>query len=144
MIIHYSTNLNPDIAKISAACRNAEVILAVQIMKDTRPYVPALTMSLNNRTHVVGNTIIYPGPYARYLYVGKRMVNASTGKGPMYIPGVGYRWKKGTKLVPTDKPLHYTTTVHAKAGAMWMERSLKDNKEKWKNVGRKAVAEYGR
>lgn len=136
-------NIKPDISKITDACEAAEKIVAVQVMKDTRPYVPALTMSLNQRTRVVGHTIIYPGPYARYLYMGKRMVNAVTGKGPMKIPEVGYRYRKGTKLKATEQPLHYTTSVHAKAGANWAERSLKDNKQKWIDVAKKAVEQYG-
>lgn len=49
-------------------------ILAFQMAKDTEPYVPALTKSLSNRTLVLDDTVIYPGPYARFLYNGKIMV----------------------------------------------------------------------
>ena len=37
-------------------------------------------------------------PYARYLHEGKVMVNAVTGNGPMLIPGIGPRWRRGTQL----------------------------------------------
>ena len=42
----------------------AEHILALQIKKDTTPFVPALTGSLSTRTRVEEGTVIYPGPYA--------------------------------------------------------------------------------
>ena len=55
-------------AAIGKAATKAEHIVAVQAEKDTSPYVPFLTGSLDQRTQVVGNSIIYPGPYARFLY----------------------------------------------------------------------------
>ena len=58
----------------------AEHILALQIKKDTTPFVPALTGSLSTRTRVEEGTVIYPGPYARYLYYGKLMVDPETGR----------------------------------------------------------------
>ena len=85
--------------KLMQASSKAEHTLAIQIRKDTSPYVPALTGSLDTRTRIEGfsnaglgpgtggSTIVYPGPYARYLYYGKVMVDAATGKGPMRIVG---------------------------------------------------------
>lgn len=74
------TNLSEALAAaIGKAATRAEHIVAVQAAKDTSPYVPFLTGSLDERTRVSGNTIIYPGPYARYLYYGKVMVNPETG-----------------------------------------------------------------
>lgn len=64
---------------ISTACSKAEHVLAIQVAKDTAPFVPALTGSLTQRTKVDGSMIIYPGPYARFLYYGKVMVDPNTG-----------------------------------------------------------------
>lgn len=61
-------------------------------------------------------------PYARYLHEGKVMVNAKTGKGPPYIPNIGYRWHRGTQLRATDRPLTYTTEKNPEAGPHWGER----------------------
>ncbi len=36
--------------------------------------------------------------YARYLYMGIKMVDRETGKGPALIPDVGFRFRKGAKL----------------------------------------------
>ena len=61
-------------------------------------------------------------PYARYLHKGKVMVNAATGNGPPVIPHVGPRWRRGTQLKATDRPLKYTTTKNPEAGPRWGER----------------------
>lgn len=69
------TNIDEVLAhKLAAAATKAEHKLAVQVASDTSPYVPALTGSLDERTYVDGDQIIYPGPYARYLYYGKVII----------------------------------------------------------------------
>lgn len=100
--------------KVARAATKSEVWLANEVLEDTRPFVPALTASLTNRSHIEGNTVVYPGPYARYLYFGKVMA------GP----------KEGPKH-DTDKDLVYTKTVHSQAQAFWFEASKAQNKDKW-------------
>lgn len=63
-------------------------------------------------------------PYARYIHEGKVMVNAETGSGPPVIPNVGPRWRRGTKLRATDRPLTYTKTKNPEAGPHWGERLM--------------------
>lgn len=142
-MIFTTAHFSPDLPKISAACTQAERILVVQVAKDTRPYVPARTMSLNQRTRIIGNSIVYPGPCARYLWEGKVMADSATGKGPAHIPGVGYRFRKGATLKPTSRKLKFTKSVHPLAQDHWTEASTKANLEKWKRVAMKAVAAYG-
>ena len=132
---------NIDLSMFSGRATKLETVLAYQILKDTRPYVPALTMSLNQRSRVVGNLIVYPGPYARYLYYGHRMVNALTGRGPMKIPDVGYRWPRGAHLRPTAEPLHYNTSVHKDATAHWLEVSKARNMRKWEAIAKKVYTD---
>lgn len=117
-------------AAIGKAATRAEHIVAVQAAKDTSPYVPFLTGSLDERTRVSGNTIIYPGPYARYLYYGKVMVNPETGS--TYA-------KKGMTKVLTDKNLVFNKSGHAQAQAHWFEASKAENLDKWIRVADKAV-----
>ena len=130
-------------AKLADRSSRAEHIVALQAEKDTEPYVPFLTGSLNTRTRVVGNTIIYPGPYARYLYYGVKMVNAATGKGPMrFTDAQGneiIRYPKGATLAPTDEPLNYTTDFHKNAGPRWIERSKAQNLDKWLRVAERVI-----
>ena len=120
--------------KLVQACGKAEHVLAVQAEKDTVPFVPALTGSLAERTRVVGNAIIYPGPYARFLYNGKVMVDPNTGS--TYAP------KGGTK-VATDRNLVFTKTMHPQAQSHWFEASKAQNLDKWLRVAEKAVKKYG-
>lgn len=115
---------------LAAASDRAEHTVAIQAAKDTSPFVPMLTGSLNTRTQVVGNSIIYPGPYSKYLYYGKLMVDPATGSS--YAP------KGGTKVF-TDKNLVFTKSVHPQAQAHWFEASKAQNLDKWLRVADKAV-----
>lgn len=125
--------------QIKTRANRAEKILAAQVMEDTDKYVPALTGSLAKRTHREKSTIVYPGPYARYLYYGKRKVNAKTGKVPMYIPEVGYRWPKHATLVPTEENLRFNKSMHPLATSHWFEVSKAANLDTWKRVAGKAM-----
>lgn len=133
--------------KLSQAGPRAAHALANQIAKDTEDFVPALTKSLSNRTQVVGDKIIYPGPYARYLYEGKVMVDAATGKGPMKIVSkdgsVSIRFRKGATLTATDRDLDIKSPehrkVHKNATDHWFEASKSMNMDKWTRVAGRLV-----
>ena len=133
-MIHVDLQKNIDPNLLSGRATKLEKAMAYQVMKDTRQFVPADTMSLNNRTFVRGNYIVYPAPYARYLYYGKRMVNAKTGKGPRYIPEVGWRWPKGATLRPTEQDLHISTAVHKNATSHWMDAAKKRFLKAWTRI----------
>lgn len=130
-------------AKLTRAATEAEHIVALQIAKDTSPFVPALTGSLDRLTRVDGGLIIYPGPYARYLYYGKVMVNAATGKGPRrFIDKRGnevVRFPYGSKLVATSRDLKYSKSPHRQAQSHWFEASKAKNLEKWERTAAEAV-----
>lgn len=121
--------------RLSESSAKAEHTIAVQMEKDTTPYVPMLTGSLMERTRVVGDSIVYPGPYARYLYYGKLMVDPNTGSS--YAP------KGGTKVL-TDKNLVFNQASHPQAQDHWFEASKAQNLDKWLRVAEKAVKhEFG-
>lgn len=115
--------------QLARACGRAESVLAQQVMKDTTPFVPV------QRTRVVGNEVIYPGPYARFLYYGKVMVDPATGS--TYAP-------KGGHKVVTDRNLVFNTTMHPQAQAHWFDASKAQNMEKWVRVVDKAVKKFGK
>lgn len=137
---NFSTSL---IKKLQEAGPRAAHAVAVQIQKDTEPFVPALTGSFANRTQVVENMVVYPGPSARMLYNGKVMVNAETGKGPMhFVDKHGNEivmFPKGSRLKATDKNLVFTTSVHSQAQSHWFEASKAQNMEKWERVTERAI-----
>ena len=131
LTVSVRTDINESIARrLASASGRAEHAVAVQAEKDTQPFVPALTGSLTGRTAVKDNKIIYPGPYARYLYYGKLMVDPETGS--------AYA-KKGASKILTNKDLVYTKTVHGSAQAHWCEASKAMNLKKWERVAAKAV-----
>lgn len=119
---------------LQGACNRAEHAVAIQVEKDTQPFVPALTGSLTQRTRVIGSEVIYPGPYARFLYYGKVMVDPATGS--TYAP------KGGHKEV-TDRGLVFTKAMHPQAQAHWFEASKAQNLERWVRVADKAVSKLG-
>lgn len=124
--------------EFKAACAAAEAVVATQALKDTMPYVPALTGAFSNLARVDGNEIVYTGDQAAYLYAGKVMVD-EMGRHAVYIKDVGWRHRKGAKLHAIDKDLVFTTDMHPKAQAHWMEASYEENAEKWALVGERAV-----
>ena len=119
---------------IAKACTRAEHVLAEQIEKDNQPFVPAFTESITQRTRVDGSAVIYPGPYARFLYYGKVMVDPNTGS--------TYATKGGTKVL-TDRDLVFSKAVHPQAQSHWFEASKAQNLDKWVRVAEKAVKKYG-
>lgn len=126
----HTSGLDSIPAKLASASEKAEHTVAIQVQKDTSPYVPALTGSLDQRTRMDGSRVIYPGPYARFLYYGKLMIDPATGSS--YAP------KGGTKVV-TDKNLVFNKAMHSQAQSHWFEASKAENLEKWVRVADKAV-----
>ncbi len=116
--------------RMARASDEAKHAMAIQAAKDTEPYVPALTKSLANRTQVRGDTIIYPGPYAHYLYVGKLFVDPNTRSA--FAP-------YGATKVITGKDLKYGKKVHSKAQDHWFEASKAQNIDKWVRVAGRVI-----
>lgn len=120
--------------KLAESCTRAESIVGQQVIKDTAPFVPALTGSLTIRTRLDGNRIIYPGPYARFLYYGKVMVDPQTGS--TFAP------KGGTKVL-TNRDLVFSKAMHPQAQSHWFEASKAQNLDKWVRIAEKAVEKFG-
>lgn len=116
--------------RLPLSCSQAEHVLAQQVAKDTSPFVPALTGSLDQRTRVEENKVIYPGPYSRFLNGGMVMIDPQTGS--------TYASLGATKVL-TDRNLVFNTAMHAQAQDHWFEASKAQNLEKWERVAGKAV-----
>lgn len=118
------------IRRAGAASDKAAHTVALQVKKDTSPFVPALTGSLDARTRVEKDKIIYPGPYARFLHEGKLMVDPNTGS----------PWaQKGTTKMLTSRDLVFSRAMHANAQSHWFEASKAQNLDKWIETAKKAV-----
>lgn len=118
------------IRRAGVASDKAAHTVALQVKKNTSPFVPALTGSLDARTRVEKDKIIYPGPYARFLYEGKLMVDPNTGS----------PWaQKGTTKMLTSRDLVFSRAMHANAQSHWFEASKAQNLDKWIETAKKAV-----
>lgn len=127
-----ATDLDDDLI---TPAKKVETILTTQVMKDTDKYVPALTGDFTQRVHIEnGNTIVYPGPFARFLYYGKVMIYEPTGS--TWAPRYEHKVVTGRDLV-MNKSMHPLATSH------WFEVSKAANLEKWLQVAEKAVKKYG-
>lgn len=100
---------------------DVQAFLTNTINKRMTAYMPFRTGYLATKAKFVKSKteIEVLAPYARVMYYGKKMVNAATGKGPALIPGVGYRYRRGTVLKVTDQKMDFDTTKNPKAGPLW-------------------------
>ena len=114
--------------------REAQEWFGQQVLQSCRARMPHRTGNLQQRSHTEehGRRVVFPGPSARYLYGGKVMVDAVTGKGPRKIPtGPNeyiLRFRKGAKLRPTDRPLKYS---NPEARDHWFEVAKAEDKDYW-------------
>lgn len=121
-------------AALAQACTKAEHEVSKSIRADTDQFVPARNRVLADGTRVIGNLVVYPGPYARYLYYGKLMVDPETGSS----------WvRKGEHKVLTDRNLVFRKAVNQQAQSHWFEASKAQNLEKWVRVADKEVKKFG-
>lgn len=124
--------------KLKQAGPKAAHAVAAEIEKDTEPFVPAMTKSLADKSQAVENKVVYPGPYARYLYYGKVMVF----KDPPYLRTVNGKEvlsHYGQRKVPIDKPLNIRKSTHPQATDHWLDASKAQNLDKWIRFAGKAV-----
>lgn len=127
-------------AALAQACTKAEHEVAMAIKADTRSFVPSsgAAAGLMNRAYVTGNSVVYPGPYARYLYYGKVWIDPKINAAG-FLTDEGWFSRKGSKKVPTERDLHISQAVNPKACSHWFEASKAQNLEKWARVADKAV-----
>ncbi len=110
--------------------KNGDVqkFVTMDINKRITRYMPYRTGALSTKLKYIKSPteIEVLAPYANYQYVGKVRVNAKTGKGPALIPGVGYRYKKGTVTKLTDRDLDQEprSPGNDRAGPLWDRRLM--------------------
>ena len=135
-IVRGSIQINISMERLEKNCEAAQWWLGEQVLQGCRALMPLLTGSLQQRSRVEdgGRRVVFPGPYARYLYMGRVMVDRATGKGPRKIPtGPGeyvLRFRKGAKLKPTGRRLTYS---NPKAVDHWFDEAKARNLPYWLN-----------
>lgn len=89
----------------------------------------SLAKSAYAATTIGSGKVVYPGPYARYLYYGEIMgPNIPVFEDDTGIPTQFFS-KKGEKKHLTGRPLTYSTDVNPLAGSFWFERMKADHKD---------------
>ena len=110
-----------DLQRFYAQYVAAQQWLGNQVLNDCKAVMPLLTGSMQQRSYVndEGSEVVFPGPYARFQYGGKVMVDPVTGS-PWARPGA--------KKVLTDRPLTYS-----RAGATdhWFDTAKAQHGESW-------------
>lgn len=114
---HVRVNLR--FAKYGPRFAKAQEWLGKQVLADSKLYMPWKTGSLQQRSYVAegGRQVVFPGPYARYLYMGKIMVDPETGS----------PWaRKDAVKVATDRDLRFATGV-----PHWAEVAQSEHGKEW-------------
>lgn len=133
---------NIDLGRIERNIEKAQYFLDSQVMTDMVPYMPMQTGNFIQRTRAMSAAIAGSGkvvaaapPMGRYLYMGKVMVDSETGKGPMRIevsPGEYiFRFRKGAKLVATDRDLKFSKAANPKVKKQWFDAAKRDHGKEW-------------
>lgn len=137
-----SIDANIDLGRIERNIEKAQYFLDSQVMTDMVPYMPMQTGNFIQRTRAMSAAIAGSGkvvaaapPMGRYLYMGKVMVDSETGKGPMRIevsPGEYiFRFRKGAKLVATDRDLKFSKAANPKVQKQWFDAAKRDHGKEW-------------
>ena len=95
------------------------------------PYVPHDTGALETGpysvTDIGSGEVVYPGPYAHYMYYGE----VYGPNIPVFIDDSGepayFFSPPGKSKHPTGRQLQYSTDYNALAGAFWFERMKADH-----------------
>ncbi len=123
MSINDKIEINIDMTRFKWNLAKAQQNLAYQIISDTQDYVPFQQGILSNSAHTENDDseIVYNTPYARFLYMGKLMLDDR-----------GSSWAlQNTRKHVVNKDLEFSKEAHSKAGAKWYERSKEDNLQNW-------------
>lgn len=126
--------VNIDLTQLGERTAKAQSWLGDAVLGSCRNFAPLKSGYLRQEAHTEqnGKLVVFTGPYARFQYGGKVMVDPETGS----------PWaRKGVKKVLTDRPLkyaqpgvtdHWFDTAKARDGESWIsgvERIIRGEKD---------------
>lgn len=125
-VVQGDVEVKVDLSNFEKRYKEAQFWLDSQIMNDMKPYMPQQTNALINLTVAqsaalagTGTVIAAAGPYGRFQYEGKVMVDPVTNS-PLAR-------KDATKVV-TEKDLKYS---NPKATPQWFDTAKKNHGKAW-------------
>ena len=101
------------------------------------PYMPMVTGTFiklsqaHSEPLMEKGELVYPGPYAHYLWEGMLYVDPEYGKGAFFSEDYGFWSRPGVAKVPTDIRLKFNQEANPNAGRRWVERAAADNMPAW-------------
>lgn len=133
-IVEGGIDITVNLDRLSRQFNEAQYWLDGQVMEDMVPYMPIVTGSLIQRTRArsasmqgTGKVCAGAGPYGRFQYMGKVMIDPVTGS-PFARPGA--------KKVVTDRDLKYG---NPRATAKWFDTAKLYHGDYWvKGVKKRA------
>lgn len=151
-IVDGNIHVDIDLRKYEGRFARAQFALDSQIMTDMVPFMPMETGQFIDITRAQSAAIAGSGkvvaaapPMGRMLYVGKKMVDSATGKGPRKIPtGPGefvWRYRPGAKLVATDIPLKFNAAAHPQVTDHWFDAAKEKHLNEWVELAQNTVTE---
>lgn len=128
-VVDGDITVDVDLSRVDGNLDRAQFWLDSQVMTDMVPYMPMVSGNFIQRTLAIstawagtGKVCAGAGPFGRFLYEGKVMVDPETGS----------PWaRKDAKKVVTDKPLQYTTTFHSDVQDHWFEPAKAAHGDAW-------------
>ena len=120
-IVFGNVTVAVDLSVYAERFNKAQEWLGWRVLQDCQARMPIQTGSLRQRSHTEdgGKKVVFPGPYARFQYGGKVMVDPVTGS----------PWaRKGVKKVLTDRPLKYSDPA---ATDHWFDAAKADYGQEW-------------
>ena len=132
-IVDGNVRIDINLDRFCKQYETAQWWLGEQVLQGCRAYMPLSTGGLQQRSQTEGDNslhdlarsenggrrVVFPGPYARFLYMGKVMVGKES-KSP---------WaRKGEQKEVTNRNLHYS---RPEATSFWFDTAKKHNGDAW-------------
>lgn len=120
-IVDGTVRVNIKFDRFSKQFQEAQLALSKMVLEGCKSYMPKVTGSLEQRSYVdsSGARVVFDGPYARFLYMGKVMVDPDTGS----------PWaRKYARKVVTDRLLKYS---RPEATSHWFDAAKAANGDAW-------------
>lgn len=112
--------------KLQQAGEEAQIYYGERVLAYADKYTPFKTGTLKNTAYVEGDYLVYPTPYARMHWYGKKMIDPKL-KAAGFLTKDGWRSRKNVKKVVTDEDLEYNEAPIR--GPHWIERMWIDKHE---------------
>ncbi len=120
-VVSSSVRIEIDLDSYVERFAEAQEWFGWRVLQDCQARMPIQTGSLRQRSHVEegGRKVVFPGPYGRFQYGGKVMVDPDTGS----------PWaRQGVKKVLTNRPLKYSDPA---ATDHWFEAAKAEYGTEW-------------